>query len=817
MPKVSVVRLPTHTIAVCENTDKDQRTERRVPRRLIRWKPFLFGLKEMAASFVGLNSLLVSTLAFLLSRVSIMGELSPFGLAFFGAMAQGGSKRSLVVAFWVVAGVLSTGHYGEGLLYTSAIALYFRYADRLALVHSKMWATPLFLFAVVSLGGTVMALWHDEALYKVLLALLDGALCMVLTAIFLYGAPLFNAKKDTRFSSETYMCALVMLALAVAGLGDFALWGYSVRNLSGSLLIVVLALAGGAGMGAAAGVAVGLVVGLSDGSGGAAIAFYAVAGVLAGVFRSLGKYAVAVGFVLGSAIAVMYLEIPADQLRTVAETALAAAIALVAPVARMTFWREEYKKDPVNQSLPVEESVKPAVEKLNHLAEMFHDLAGTFGHISEGSKAKEKENEMNQLLGTVGKQVCAECQRRGECWEKDFYKTYQAMLDSLAIAEANSLTVRSINKNLRDSCLHKEHLVEIINQVAEKSRTNQYWQKKMLDVRQMVTEQLKATGMILTNLSQELTKEPTGDEEMAQVVRHRCAILECPVSEVLIKSGSGGTIVELSKNPCDETKECIHTILPLLAGLVQEKMLLQAQCGSKVKNKKCRLSLQAAQRYHIETAMAFVAKDGQICGDTCAVAPLNKGKVALILSDGMGSGKEAASDSAMTVKFLERLLAAGFDVDVAVKTVNSMLMLRTPDETFATVDMAIIDTYTGESEFLKIGSAPSFIKRVREVTTVQSASLPIGILHQIEIEPVRATLVGGDIMIMVSDGVADAITRGVEKENWVANFLRRTNSVNPQDIADKLLKQAQEIAGTNRRDDMTVLVARLVEKPTLVQ
>jgi stage II sporulation protein E len=814
MPKVSVVTLPAEALPVCESM---QSAHRPAVKRSINIRPLFYLAKDSLAALFGRDTLLTNGLAFLLSRVSIMGELSPFGLAFFAAVAQVSGKRTVTAAIWAVAGVLSTGRYSEAMLYSIAIILYFRYRDKLSRFHNKVMAVPLFLFAVVTLSGMIMALWQQGALYNLLLALFDGTLCLVLSSLFLYGAPLLiNGIDRKEISSETYSCAMVVLAVAVAGIGDFSLWGYSLRNIAGSLLIMILAFSGGAGMGASAGVAVGLVIGLSDGNATTAIAVYALAGVLAGVFRPLGKYAVAIGFVLGNAIAVMYLGQSLELVRVLAETALASAMVLVIPTARMSLWREN---SAVTSATPVavEAILAPALDKLNHLSDMFYDLGNAFGDISTGAKERMKEDQVNYLMAAVGKQVCGECQRRTQCWEKDFYKTYQSMLDSFALAEAGSLTVRSLTKVLQDSCLNKAHLIEIVNWVAEKNRANLYWQKKLTDTRQMVTEQMKATGLILHNLTHQMSKEPRSDNEIGKAIQERCALVECSVANVRVTGNRGATAVELTKKPCNHTRECVNTVLPLVADLVQEKLTLEAQCGSMIKNKKCRLHMQAVQCFHIETGIAYAAKEQEACGDTCSVSLVNKEKVALMLSDGMGSGEQAAKESAMTIKFLERLLSAGYDVDVAVKTVNSMLMLRTPDETFATVDMAIIDTYSGDAEFLKIGSAPSFIKRVREVTTVQSASLPIGILHQIEIEPVRATLVNGDIIVMVSDGIVDALSRGIEKENWVANFLRRTNSINPQDIADQLLRQAHELAGTNRRDDMTVLVARLVGKPVLVQ
>jgi stage II sporulation protein E len=125
--------------------------------------------------------------------------------------------------------------------------------------------------------------------------------------------------------------------------------------------------------------------------------------------------------------------------------------------------------------------------------------------------------------------------------------------------------------------------------------------------------------------------------------------------------------------------------------------------------------------------------------------------------------------------------------------------------------MAVIDTYSGEAEFLKIGAAPSFIKRVREVMTIKSSSLPIGILQQIEIQPIKEMVVEGDFIIMVSDGIVDVPQSSLDKENWLANFLRRGVNTKPQALAEQILAQALLMSGNRVHDDMTVMVAKVVQ------
>lgn len=809
MPKVSVVTLPSE---VAIQAPSRAPSSAKVTRRLSGQQIYRL-LSAMAAPFIHPRYLLVNVLALLLGRVSIMGEMAPFGLAFFAALAHTTRERAAAAGLWAIIGVLSTGHYAESAVYGVSILLFYRLADKLSQLERKMYAVPLFMFATVTLGGMALIAWQQATIYSVLVVLLDAALCMTMSFIFIYGIPIILGEQHSGgIAGETAIYAIVILALAIAGIGDVAAWGYSLRSMAGGLLIMTLALAGGAGLGSSAGVAVGLVVGLSDGNASLAISLYALAGLLGGLFRSLGKFAVILGFLLGSAIVVLYFGHTAELMTVLTESAISAALLLAIPAGRLMVWHQEASQAVALEAIG-EERINLAVDKLNHLSAMFGDLADTVGTLSAGAKEKIREEEVTAMLSMVGEKVCGPCSRRAECWDKDFYKTYQAILDTFALAEAGSLTGSSITKVLRDNCLARKELIETINGVAERNRANSFWQKKIGESRQMVTEQMRATGTIIANLATEIKREPQTNKEFSQSLQTKAAIIECPLEDVRVSGAGSATVIEACKHPCNGTRECLNSILPLAANLLHEKMTLHAECGSVARRKKCHITMKVDTRYSVTTGMASVAKQSQeVCGDTCVVAHIHSGKIAMMLSDGMGSGKQAAGESAMAVKFLERLLTAGFDVDVAVKTVNSMLMLRAPDETFATIDMAIIDTYSGETEFLKIGSAPSFVKRVREVATVKSASLPIGILNQIEIEPVKAQLVPGDIVVMVSDGIADVPYRGAEKDNWVANFLRCTSSVDPQDIADKLLRQARDLSGGNVRDDMTVLVAKIVEQ-----
>src|SRR5699024_11991180 len=96
------------------------------------------------------------------------------------------------------------------------------------------------------------------------------------------------------------------------------------------------------------------------------------------------------------------------------------------------------------------------------------------------------------------------------------------------------------------------------------------------------------------------------------------------------------------------------------------------------------------------------------------------------ISDGMGNGLRAREESSETLRLLKQLLQTGISEQVAIESINSILALRTTDEIFATLDLAIVNLQNAVLRFLKIGSFPSGIKRGEEVFQIEASNLPIG-------------------------------------------------------------------------------------------
>jgi stage II sporulation protein E len=212
------------------------------------------------------------------------------------------------------------------------------------------------------------------------------------------------------------------------------------------------------------------------------------------------------------------------------------------------------------------------------------------------------------------------------------------------------------------------------------------------------------------------------------------------------------------------------------------------------------------KRYDLQIGMASYAKEGKISGDSCLCTPINEGNFLIALSDGMGQGMRAAEESNLTVNTLYNLVKAGFEVELALRMINSILLLKSNEEIFSTVDMGFINLYTGRAKIFKIGAAASFIKRGDGVKTVKMAALPLGIIERVPVESISVQLRKGDVLVVVSDGITEA-ERGSEGLEWVRNAILEIRSKDPQTMADLLINRAVQKYGLREKDDMTVIVA----------
>lgn len=213
-----------------------------------------------------------------------------------------------------------------------------------------------------------------------------------------------------------------------------------------------------------------------------------------------------------------------------------------------------------------------------------------------------------------------------------------------------------------------------------------------------------------------------------------------------------------------------------------------------------RLRASAAAASHSREA-------GTPSGDSHIIRMLDGDRLLMMLSDGMGSGEEAAKESAQTLRLLSQFLAADVARPLALETVNELMLARTDADMFATVDLCVVDLTTGIAEFSKLAACRSLILKKEEVTVVEGGRLPLGILERVQPSTTRVKLQPGDVILMASDGVMDAIDL-----DELCACLEAKGHQPPEMLAESILSNVERRVSPQQRDDMTVLCAHLSER-----
>jgi stage II sporulation protein E len=268
--------------------------------------------------------------------------------------------------------------------------------------------------------------------------------------------------------------------------------------------------------------------------------------------------------------------------------------------------------------------------------------------------------------------------------------------------------------------------------------------------------------------------------------------------------------IHMDKKSCYGCRECIKKIIPVIEGATRKKFNKPGYVCN-IKKNVCSLKLVESQRFNVTTGVCGMPKEeGQVSGDNYSFMELKEHKYLVALSDGMGTGAQASMESSITINMLEQLLEVGYDHEMAVRTINSIQMLKSPDDSFSTLDMVLIDLYTGEAKIIKTGAPPTYVKRGDEVRTISSSSLPVGIVDRVQFHTKKMTMVEGDFIVMVTDGIVDACKKE-DRDDWIVETLKGTSNRNPQEIARIIFEKAVSEYEGNARDDMTVLVSKVWE------
>lgn len=772
--------------------------------------------KIFSVIFTKKNAILLPA-SFLLGRASLAAGLMPFGMAIYTSTYGLDLNRALI-AICVILGMISGGAREQiyitvaGMLLFNAINIPLKDKGKSRL----KFKYAVIAFISVLLPELVAIYFQGFLLFDVLKALFHAFIAFTLMFIFRNVTPIItDIPKKHIYTNEEMISVAIFMALALSGLTNIQILGFGIKNILCILVILIFSYKCGPGVGSAAGVTIGLLVSMYSTSTPLLIGSYAFCGLLAGVFKSLGKVGSSLGFVMGNAVLTLYLNGSTDVLIYLKEIIAAVVIVMIIPEKLIELIAGSFNRnvdtcvDKRSYSSRIKEIT---VDKLNKFSNAFKELSKTFSEISETKIVTDKQ-DISILFDRVADRVCKDCSLCLHCWDRNFYNTYQVMFKIIEKLDSKGhIEAKDIPDYFLDRCERINDFVDSVNNMYEIFKVNTVWKGKIGESRALVSQQLDGLSRVISNLASEIDVDLHFKSELEDSILMELNRGGVKANEVIVYENKWGKYeISIFQKACGGKRDCISITEKLVSDIVGRKMTKESgDCGIGYRRGACNIKLVEEEAFSVTTGIARAAKENaDVSGDNYTFMNNGDGKYIVALSDGMGSGRRANVQSRATINLLEQFMESGFDKDTTVKLINSILVLKSSDDSFATIDMSLIDLFSGEVEFVKVGAVPTFIKKKERIETIKSASLPAGILSDLEVELVHKKVDSGDFIIMISDGILDSFNLQNDSENELLDYISQVDTINPQEMAKSILDKAYSNCGQNPIDDMIVLVAKV--------
>lgn len=408
--------------------------------------------------------------------------------------------------------------------------------------------------------------------------------------------------------------------------------------------------------------------------------------------------------------------------------------------------------------------------KLDTMADSLRTLSESFLYSLETEPGKP---DKNQLMEEISDKLCRVCDTCENCWGDSAEDSYRSVCELLELAcSKGSVQISELPEYMKNQCSKAEQYVGEINDIFYERKQRELGRKRLLESREMIAEQIQGVASAVHSCAKMLCGREEVTELQKQVISSYLYTEGIRVRELAMfhDSTSGRELVLCAK--CHKGSCITVKVLAERLGALLEIPLISSEENRNVIHQDYQeFVFYEMPRFHVLTGVARLVREGEThSGDNYSFVRTGKKNSIMVLADGMGSGLMAGKDSTMVVELLEQLLEAGFEETAAVRMLNTVLVLRSEQVQFTTLDLCILNMYTGNCEFVKAGAATTFIKRKNWVEAITSTSIPLGFLGLLECEIKHKKLYHDDYIIMVSDGALDCI--GVsDREEYLENLI----------------------------------------------
>lgn len=453
----------------------------------------------------------------------------------------------------------------------------------------------------------------------------------------------------------------------------------------------------------------------------------------------------------------------------------------------------------------------PQRERIERYARSFQKLAHTFYELPAWQERLTK-TDLQGVIEKVQNRVCVQCNCCETCWVEN-----QNILMHHVLRLIQNLEDGDRDKLLHTQgdmlcvCKHAILFSENLEQIFCETKEELIYRNRLIENRIAMAEQFQEVAQVIKNISGDVSDVCALAQEEEEKIRKHLQKQQIVIKQLwsLSKEDMRKRIfitMRMRSGQCTTTREIARQLSQVCGCTLVPARDSRAVLGNDWKS----VLFVEDTNYKVLYGVAKATKEQEkVSGDNYACACTDE-HFMMCMSDGMGSGLEACKESEMVVDLMEQFVTAGISRECAAKMVNAALVLQRKNGMFSSIDVCALDLYTGVCEFLKAGAAATFIRKGEQVDVIRSESMALGLMQKLDYEKTFRKLQDGDYLVMVTDGVLDALP--VDCEEVMKDIILSSQEEMPRELGRDILEKALSYSNYQAKDDMTVLVAGIWEK-----
>ena len=455
-----------------------------------------------------------------------------------------------------------------------------------------------------------------------------------------------------------------------------------------------------------------------------------------------------------------------------------------------------------DELLITEQKMSTRNEKLRHISDSFSSLSEIFYDLS--SKLKRPSIlDLHSICEESFEKHCDGCENRESCFGVEYPQTLDAMKKMAVQLHSHGLAdIKKLPDSFKKKCQRKSEIVKDANLSCSVATKKAFQNEKT----EIFALDYDAIANILNDAIADNENEFKSDPKMSKKISRVIADAGYGEHSVMVFGKRKLKIIarNLDLNESSEAMSSLVSSIEKIASVKLSEPTFELSFGS------VNMQLDAERAFSAECAFSSSTCSGEsICGDTVSIFENKNDYLYALISDGMGTGRDAALASETCNIFLRHMLSAGNKIETSLRMLNSVLRSKgsgSENECSATIDLLELDLYSGALTLVKSGAAPTLVLRRSNVFKLASPSFPIGILRSLDAKQLSINCEDGDLIVMVSDG---AVKNG-DDCGFLNDLLKEDNICDEpaSRIADRIVRRARAEAEL-QSDDISVVVIKV--------